>query len=68
MLFIRSLLGLDLPQPISHEQHMRDLRNLVTGIIARLSRGNVSLQNGHYILGEDIEVLRKNNQNHRFSS
>jgi hypothetical protein len=35
-------------------------------IVARLSRGNISLQQGRYILSEDIERIRKKNREWKF--
>lgn len=64
---IKNFFGFDLPKPISDDQHLQDQRNLVRGIVARLARGNISLQQGHYILDEDIEKLRERNRNLKFS-
>lgn len=35
-------------------------------IVARLSRGNLSLQQGRYITSEDIERIRKKNREWKF--
>ena len=60
------LLGFDFPQPVSEKQHRRNQKQLIQRIVADLSRGNITLQNGHYILEGDIEQLRKSNQSHDF--
>jgi hypothetical protein len=51
----------DLPKPISKEERARSIKKHIRQTVATLSRGNLSLQQGHYILGEDIDRLRKEN-------
>jgi hypothetical protein len=56
----------DLPKPISEEERARSIKQHIRQIVVTLSRGNVSLQHGHYILGEDIDRLRQENLKLKF--
>ena len=65
---VERMLGFDFPKPVSEEQHSRRQKTAVKRIVSHLSRGNLSLQNGRYIMPEDIEALRHKNQQHDFCS
>jgi hypothetical protein len=64
--FLKRQFGLDFPPLVSAEEHIEDQNRLIRQIVANLSRGNVSLQNGFYVMEEDIEKLRKINRDHDF--
>jgi hypothetical protein len=63
---IKDFVCSDLPKPISDEQHQAAIESSVRHIVSTLSRGNTSLQQGHYLTESDIDQLRKKNDNYSF--
>lgn len=57
----------DLPKPISREKRLRDQERNVRQVVAKLSRGNVSLQFGRYITEAQLNAIREKNRRYTFS-
>jgi len=66
MFNLKDWLCRDMPRPISREECRNAQNKQVRGIVADLSRGNVSLQQGQFISTNDLERLRSENQKHDF--
>ena len=66
MFSLKDWLCRDMPRPISREDCLNAQKNQVRGIVADLSRGNASLQQGQFISTNDLERLRSENKMHRF--
>lgn len=65
---IERMLGFNFPVPISDAKRAEDQKKAARRIVAGLSRGNISLQNGLFITEKDMEKLREDNQKHNFLS
>jgi hypothetical protein len=52
--------------PMKNETDKERDKRIERKIVARLSRGNLSLQQGRYITSEDIERIRKKNREWKF--
>jgi hypothetical protein len=68
LIFVEHVLGFDFPNPPSEEQRRHNRKKMVKRIVSNLSHENFSLQNGRYVMEEDIESLRYKNQKHDFCS
>jgi hypothetical protein len=56
----------DIPKPISEEEHQAAIEENVRDVVRALARGNNSLQQGYYIMEEDLNQLREENRNYSF--
>lgn len=56
----------DLLDPLAVKQKRRTAKN-IRSIVARRSRGNISLQQGNYITAEDIARVKAENRKYRFA-
>jgi hypothetical protein len=52
--------------PMKNETDKERDKRIERKIVARLSRGNLSLRQGRYITSEDIERVRKKNREWKF--
>lgn len=66
MINIKDLICFGMPKPVSREQNRKSERETVRRIVANISRGNTSLQQGRFITESDLDRIRKENQKHCF--
>lgn len=66
MFNLKEFICRDMPKPVSRRENHDSQKRLVRGIVANISRGNVSLQQGNFITTNDLERLRAENKKHDF--
>jgi len=64
--FLKEWICSDLPKPVSSEELNARRKMQIRNIVARVSRGNVSLAQGKFMTSEDVEKLREENKKYDF--
>ena len=58
--------GINYPEPVDLDRVRERKRRLIRKVVARNARGNVSLQQGKYILPNTVDQVQRTNQAYDF--